>query len=114
MWRVGQQRVHGVQFHHEWARRDREVTGDQHVQRDDKSYWHYEAFASGGDGASPFIARMTVSGRTWTYDGKAGKMRYRVSYHYESATKVTLRIEESADETHWTLIAQGEGRKQLR
>lgn len=80
---------------------------------DDKSYWHYETFESGSDGGSPFIGRMTVAGRTWTYDGKAGKMSYRVIYHYESATKVTLRIEESNDDAHWTVIAQGEGRKQL-
>src|SRR5581483_8626914 len=80
---------------------------------DDRSYWHYEAFGSGGDGASPFIGRMSVAGDTWTYDGKAGTVRYRVIYHYESATRVTLRIEESNDDTHWSVVARGKGRKQL-
>ena len=78
----------------------------------DKSYWHYEAFDSGGDGAHPFIARMSVSGDTWTYDGHAGGKTYRVTYHYDSPVKVTLRIELSADHIHWTTVAMGEGRKQ--
>lgn len=78
----------------------------------DKSYWHYEAFDSGGDGAHPFIARMTVSGDTWAYDGHAGGKTYRVTYHYDSPVKVTLRIELSADHVHWATVAMGEGRKQ--
>jgi hypothetical protein len=77
----------------------------------DKSYWHYEAFDSGGDGGHPFIARMTVSGGTWTYDGKAGSQTYRVIYHYDSAVKVTLRIELSKDGVHWQTVARGEGHK---
>jgi hypothetical protein len=77
----------------------------------DRSYWHYEAFDSGGDGGRPFISRMTVSGATWTYDGKAGSQTYRVIYHYDSPVKVTLRIEESRDGVHWTTVARGEGRK---
>jgi hypothetical protein len=77
----------------------------------DRSYWHYEAFDSGGDGGRPFISRMTVSGATWTYDGKAGNQTYRVIYHYDSPLKVTLRIEESRDGVHWTTVARGEGRK---
>ncbi|HEY1890896.1 MAG TPA: hypothetical protein VGG63_10845 [Steroidobacteraceae bacterium] len=78
----------------------------------DGSYWHYEAFDSGGDGGHPFISRMTVSGATWTYDGKAGNQTYRVIYHYDSPVKVTLRIEQSTDAVHWTTVARGEGRKQ--
>ncbi|HZT02286.1 MAG TPA: hypothetical protein VFA39_08505 [Steroidobacteraceae bacterium] len=76
----------------------------------DKSYWHYEAFTD--DGAKPFIARMTVSDNTWTYDGNAGKTNWHIIYHYDSATKVTLRIEESTDHVHWTTVAHAEGRKQ--
>ena len=76
----------------------------------DKSYWHYEAFTDDGD--SPLIARMTVSGGTWTYDGKAGSTNWHIIYHYESATKVTLRIEQSTDHVHWTTVAHAEGRKQ--
>jgi hypothetical protein len=78
----------------------------------DRSYWHYEAFDSGGDGAHPFISRMTVAGATWTYDGKAGSQTYRVIYHYDSPVKVTLRIEQSTDGVHWMTAAQGVGRKQ--
>lgn len=78
----------------------------------DESYWHYEAFDSGGDGGHPFIARMTVSGGTWTYDGKAGNKTYRVIYHYDSPAKVMLRIELSKDGAHWTTVARGEGLKQ--
>ncbi|HEY1889231.1 MAG TPA: hypothetical protein VGG63_02435 [Steroidobacteraceae bacterium] len=75
----------------------------------DKSYWHYEVFTD--DGGSPFIARMTVAGGTWTYDGKSGNMNWHIIYHYESATKVTLRIEQSTDHVHWTTVGQAEGRK---
>ncbi len=78
----------------------------------DKSYWHYEAFDSGGDGGRPFIARMIVSGGTWTYDGSAGSQTYRVIYHYDSALKVTLRIELSKDGAHWKTVARGEGQKE--
>lgn len=78
----------------------------------DRSYWHYEAFASGGDGGRPFIARMTVRNNTWTYDGKAADKAYRVIYRYESPLKVTLRIEESRDGVHWMTVARGEGLKQ--
>ncbi|HEV2270882.1 MAG TPA: hypothetical protein VGR92_15620 [Steroidobacteraceae bacterium] len=78
----------------------------------DKSYWHYEAFDSGGDGAHPFIARMTVAGDTWTYDGHSEGKTYRVTYHYESPVEVTLRIEMSADHVHWATVAMGEGHKQ--
>jgi hypothetical protein len=77
----------------------------------DRSYWHYEAFDSGGDGGHPFISRMTVSGATWTYDGKAGNQTYRVIYHYDTPIKVTLRIEQSKDGVHWTTVARGIGRK---
>jgi hypothetical protein len=77
----------------------------------DKSYWHYEAFDSGGDGGHPYIARMTVKDDTWTYEGKASGKTYRVIYHYESPVQVTLRIELSTDSVHWTTVAQGVGHK---
>jgi hypothetical protein len=76
----------------------------------DKSYWHYEVFTDDGD--SPFIARMTVSGDTWTYDGKSGKTNWRVTYHYKSATELTLRVEQSTDHVHWATVAHAEARKQ--
>lgn len=79
---------------------------------DEKRYWHYEAFSSGGGGAGPFIARMTFSGDTWTLQGKFGDMSYRTIYHYDSPTKVAIRVERSQDDVHWTTVAHGEGRKQ--
>jgi hypothetical protein len=78
----------------------------------DGSYWHYEAFDSDGDGGHPFISRMTIAGAMWTYDGKAGKLAYRVIYRYDSPVKVTLRIEESTDGAHWATVSQAVGRKQ--
>ncbi|GGA39466.1 hypothetical protein [Dyella nitratireducens] len=78
----------------------------------DKSYWHYEMFDSDGSGADPFIARMTIEGNTWAEYGKADNKTYRVTYHYLSPTKVTVRIELSVDDVHWTTLAQGEGIKQ--
>ena len=78
----------------------------------DKSYWHYEMFDTENGGADPFIARMTIAGNTWTHSGKADKKTYRVVYHYASPTQVTVRIELSNDNVHWTTLAQGEGIKQ--
>jgi hypothetical protein len=78
----------------------------------DKSYWHYEAFDSGTGGADPFISRMTVTGNTWTYTGKADKKSYRVIYSYASSTNVDVSIELSSDNVHWTKVAQGSGVKQ--
>lgn len=80
--------------------------------RGDKSYWHYEMFDSENAGAAPYIAHMTIAGDTWTYEGKADKKTYRVSYRYASPTQVTVRIELSNDHLHWTTLAQGEGVKQ--
>lgn len=78
----------------------------------DKAYWHYEMFDSDGSGADPFIARMTVAGDSWTYYGKADKQIYRVIYRYASASRVSVRIELSSDQVHWTTLSQGEGVKQ--
>lgn len=78
----------------------------------DKSYWHYEMFDSEGNGSDPFIARMTLLGNTWTHYGKADKKTYRVIYHYATPNRVTVRIELSSDNNHWTTLAQGEGIKQ--
>jgi hypothetical protein len=78
----------------------------------DKSYWHYEMFDSDSGGADPFIARMTIQGNTWVVSGTADKKTYRVTYHYSSPTQVTVRIELSDDNIHWTTLAQGEGVKQ--
>jgi|SRR5579872_867718 len=77
----------------------------------DKGYWHYEVFDSDGSGADPFISSMTVQGNTWTNYGHADGKAYRVVYQYESRSKVTVRIELSTDNVHWTTMVQGEGVK---
>ena len=79
----------------------------------DRHYWHYEVFDSDGSGAEPFISQMTVAGNTWTNYGKADNKTYRVIYRYTSPTLVEIRIELSSDKAHWTLVAQGEGVKQV-
>ena len=79
----------------------------------DRHYWHYEVFDSDGSGAEPFISQMTLSGETWTSYGKADNKNYRVIYRYISVSHVNVRIELSSDDTHWTLVAQGEGVKQF-
>ena len=78
----------------------------------DKSYWHYEMFDSDGSGADPFIARMTIQGSTWTASGKSDNKTYRVIYHYLSPTRLTISVELSSDEVHWTMLARGEGVRQ--
>jgi len=41
-------------------------------------------------------------------DGK----RYRVVYQYASSSRVSVRIELSTDNVHWTTLVQGQGVKQ--
>jgi len=77
----------------------------------DKSYWHYEMFDSDGSGAHPFISRMTIANNTWTNYGKSDKKTYRVIYHYTSATQVSVLIQLTDDNVHWTTMAQGKGVK---
>jgi hypothetical protein len=82
----------------------------------DKTYWHYEMFASGSSGDKPFISKMTVAGDTWTEYGEdddGGKKSYdRIVYQYVSATQVKVKIEISSDKVHWTTVVEGVGEKQ--
>ncbi|HLW73887.1 MAG TPA: hypothetical protein VKT74_02345 [Gammaproteobacteria bacterium] len=82
----------------------------------DKTYWHYEMYAVGDSGAHPFLSKMIVDGNTWTEyseGDEGGKKNYeRIVYQYTSATKVSVKIESSPDNTHWTTEIQGEGVKQ--
>lgn len=82
----------------------------------DQTYWHYEMFAVGDTGAKPFVSKMSVDGATWTEYGEdddQGKKSYdRIVYHYDSPTKVSVKIEISPDGKQWKTVVQGEGLKQ--
>src|SRR5579883_3377667 len=72
----------------------------------DHGYWHYELFA-GGDGARPFISKMSVQGNTWTE--LAG--HERITYVFTSPREVTVKIESSRDGARWRTEDAGTGRK---
>lgn len=74
--------------------------------RRDHGYWHYELFA-GGNGARPFISKMSVQGNTWTE--LAG--HERITYVFTSPREVTVKIESSRDGVQWRTEDAGTGRK---
>lgn len=82
----------------------------------DHTYWHYELFAAGEPGKSPFVSRMEINGNTWIEHGQdviPGKQAgERIVYQWEPPNRVTVAIETSKDGVHWTPIDQGEGIKQ--
>ncbi|HKT32899.1 MAG TPA: hypothetical protein VJS89_10510 [Gammaproteobacteria bacterium] len=80
----------------------------------DKSYWHYELFPDGA-GGKPFISRMTVTGNTrveYATDNEHGrKVETRITYVFDSATHVKVKIETSNNGVDWVTVDQGEGVK---
>lgn len=80
----------------------------------DKSFWHYEIFSSSG--AKPFVSKMDISGNTRVEIAKSenhGKTNWtRITYVFDSATHVKVKLESSRDGTHWVTVDQGEGVKQ--
>ncbi|MGH9409094.1 MAG: hypothetical protein ACRD1V_06535 [Vicinamibacterales bacterium] len=82
----------------------------------DKSYWHYEMFSTGGRGSSPFVSRMDINGNTWVEHGRdvvPGKTTgERITYTWESPTRVTVVIETSKDGVTWAAVDRAEGAKQ--
>lgn len=82
----------------------------------DKSYWHYEFYASGEKGDKPFFSRMEVNGDTWIEHGRdviPGKQSgERIVYNWGPPGHVKVAIETSKDGTHWDAIDQGEGVRQ--
>ena len=84
----------------------------------DRAYWHYEFFAVGSSGANPFSSTMTIQGNTWTELGEndyQDKKSYsRITYVYNSPTKVTVKIEISPDQKQWKPVMEGIGIKQPR
>ena len=79
--------------------------------RQDQAYWHYEMFDSDGNGAEPFISKMTISGNRWTNFGTADQKTYRVTYEFVTPAHISLRVESTSDNVTWTLLEQGEGYK---
>lgn len=82
----------------------------------DKSYWHYEFYASGEKGDKPFVSRMEVNSDTWIEHGRdviPGKQSgERIVYNWGPPGRVKVAIETSKDGTHWDAIDQGEGVRQ--
>jgi hypothetical protein len=82
----------------------------------DHSYWHYELYASGEPGKSPFVSRMEIAGDTWIEFGQEAvpgkKIGERIVYRWQSPSHVSVAIENSKDGVHWEAIDQGEGEKQ--
>lgn len=103
-------------FSNNWAGRQVESLVVDTYNSVDKSYWHYEMYASGQRGANPFVSRMDIDGNVWTEHGRdavPGKTRgERIVYTWESATHVNVVIETSEDGVHWTTVDKAEGVKQ--
>jgi hypothetical protein len=82
----------------------------------DRSYWHYELYATGEPGNDPFVSRMDVNGDTWIEYGRQAvpgkKTGERIVYHWNPPNHVSVAIETSKDGAHWTTVDEGEGVKQ--
>jgi hypothetical protein len=82
----------------------------------DRSYWHYELYASGEKGDKPFVSRMDVNGNTWIEYGEQAipgkKAGERIVYQRDPPNRVSVTIETSKDGVHWEAVNQGEGVKQ--
>lgn len=82
----------------------------------DRSYWHYELYATGEHGGDPFVSRMDVDGNTWIEYGQQAvpgkKTGERIVYHWNPPNHVSVAIENSKDGVQWTTVDEGEGVKQ--
>ncbi len=82
----------------------------------DKTFWHYEFFAVGQSGKTPFVTKMDVTDDTWTEYGREaipGKQTgQRIIYHWTSPTHVDMKIETSKDGKVWTTVNHAEGVKE--
>ena len=80
----------------------------------DKSFWHYELF--GSSAMQPFVSRMTINGNTrveYATSSEAGKKyQTRITYVFDSPTRVNVKIEISRHGALWVKVDQGEGLKQ--
>jgi hypothetical protein len=103
-------------FSNDWAGKKVESLVVDTYNTKDHSYWHYELYAAGSGGRSPFVSRMTISGNTWTEYGEdsehGNRIRERIVYRWASPTRVSVTIESSKDGVHWVILDKGEGIKQ--
>jgi hypothetical protein len=103
-------------FSNNWAGRAVESLVVDTYNSADKSYWHYELYATGQRGNNPFVSRMDINGNVWTEHGAdpvPGKKRgERIVYTWESATRVSVVIQTSTDGVTWTTVDQAVGVRQ--
>ena len=103
-------------FDNNWSGKEVKSLVVDTYNSEDHTYWHYELFATGSDGAHPFVSRMKIQGNTWTEYGQdeehGKKVRTRIVYKYASPTRVSVAIQTSTDGGHWQTVDQGEGIKQ--
>lgn len=80
----------------------------------DKSFWHYELFPDSG--TRPFMSKMTINGNTRVENAESvqhgKKYRTRITYVFDSATHVKVKLEMSAAGAPWVTVDEGEGTKQ--
>jgi hypothetical protein len=82
----------------------------------DRSYWHYELYATGEHGGNPFVSRMDINGNTWIEYGQQAvpgkKSGERIVYNWDPPNRVRVAIETSQDGVDWTPVDAAEGAKQ--
>ena len=83
---------------------------------EDRSFWHYELFASGAPAKDLLVSRMTIDGNTWIEYGKptgSGKtVTERIVYRWDPPGRVHVEIQSSKDGRIWKIEAAGEGVRQ--
>jgi hypothetical protein len=103
-------------FSNDWNGRKVESLVVDTYNSADKSYWHYEMYATGERGNNPFVSRMDIDGNVWTEHGAdavPGKTRgERIVYTWDGATHVRVVIQTSPDGVTWTTVDQADGVKQ--
>jgi hypothetical protein len=102
-------------FSNTWAGRHVDSVVVDTYDRHDHTFWHYEVFDSGRSAGKPFAARMQINGpmriESWTRTRNGKPVRDRIVYDFTSASRVTVRFQQSEDGIHWVTTASGAGEK---
>lgn len=100
-------------FSNDWNGRKVESLVVDAYNSADHTYWHYELYAGGENGAHPFISTMAIHGNTWVEQGLPSATgqpaRSRVVYTWTAPGHVKVVIESTRDGKTWTTVDQGEG-----